>query len=147
MKNFLNAFIMCLFSVVSFSQAEKNKSEVNSIKVAEKSIDNSSGKPVYKNTGNPVEDQRVYDEAKAKYINEQADLKSHSIKVEEKTAIENKIKQIDSHINSINIKTEYVLNHPEDKKVAEQQGWFEDMKKTKEQLELKKAELIKSLEK
>jgi hypothetical protein len=60
--------------------------------------------------------------------------------------VKKQLTQIESHLNSIRIKEEYILNNPEEKKVAEETGWFESMKTTKESLNLKKAELIKILE-
>lgn len=136
---------MCSFSLLAFSQ-EKVGSP-STVKVDSVSVNGTqSNKPQYIDTGNPVEDQKRYDEAKAKYIKEQESINKQILSAEERVAIENKIKQIDSHINSINIKTEYVLKNPDDKKVAEEQGWFEDMKATKEKLELKKKELQKILD-
>lgn len=143
MKNVFFTFLMCSISVFSFSQ-EKTQNSV--VKIENTTVEQTN-KPKYIDTGNPVEDQKKYDEAKGKYLKEQEDLKSQNLSAEEKMIIENKIKQIDSHINSINIKSDYILKNPSEKKIAEEQGWFDDMKKTKEQLELKKAELLKSLEK
>jgi hypothetical protein len=136
---------MCSFSLLALSQ-EKVRSTTNVKVDSVSTIGTQSNKPQYIDTGNPIEDQKRYDEAKAKYIKEQESLNKQVLSAEERVIIENKIKQIDSHINSINIKTEYVLKNPDDKKVAEEQGWFEDMKATKEKLELKKKELQKILD-
>lgn len=145
MKRFVFTCFMCSISLFGLTQ-EKSQT-TSTVKLDSANVQGSqNSKPKYIDTGNPVEDQKRYDEAKAKYLKEQESLKSQSLSAEEKLSIENKIKQIDSHINSINIKTEYILKNPEEKKIAEEQGWFEDMKATKEKLELKKKELQKILD-
>lgn len=150
MKNFIFTSFMCLISIAVFSQ-EKTRTISNQDTIQR--ISNT--KPVLVNTGNPAADQERYDSAKAKYISENPGVVSSTTSttttdtptaIESKEEIAKKIQQIDSHINSINIKSKAILNDPEQKRIAEQEGWFEDMKATKERLELKKQDLQKTLE-
>lgn len=138
---------MCLISIAVFSQ-EKTRTVSNQDTIQRIS----TGRPVFVNTGNPAADQERYDSAKSKYIAENPGVVSGSTTTETLPAIESKeeiakkIQQIDSHINSINIKSKAILNDPEQTRIAEKEGWFEDMKATKERLEAKKQALQKSLE-
>jgi hypothetical protein len=67
--------------------------------------------------------------------------------VRTKEVIEKEIKQVESHINSINIKREHILKDPKATEEAEKAGWFRDMSATQERLEKKKATLEAELEK
>lgn len=145
MKNIFFTCFMCSISLLGLSQEKSQTTSTTKVDTTNVVVPQIN-KPKYIDTGNPEEDQKKYDEAKGKYIEEQKMLKSQNLSIEEKTVIENKIKQIDSHINSINIKAEYILKNPDEKKIADEQGWFEDMKATKEKLELKKKELQKILD-
>lgn len=51
---------------------------------------------------------------------------------------------IDQHLNSIQIKWDWIMNNPEEKVIAEQEGWFEKMTIVREELEEKKKLLIDS---
>lgn len=148
MKNFIFTCIMCMISIAMFSQ--ENSRTASNQDTLQKTT---NGKPVFVNTGNPIADQERYDNAKAKYIAENPEVVSRKnvsnapTTIESKEEIAKKIQQIDSHINSINIKTNDILNNPEQKAIAEKEGWFEDMKATKERLEVKKQILLETLEK
>jgi len=54
------------------------------------------------------------------------------------------ISQIDSHLSAIETKRNYVLSDPAEKALANEQGWFEDMKKIEKSL-LKKRKELKAL--
>lgn len=147
MKNFIFTSLVCLISIAVFSQ-EKTRTTSSQDTLQ----GHSNGKPVFIDTGNPIADQERYDNAKTKYIKENPSsvqgnaVPKSLVSPESKEDIAKKIQQIDSHINSINIKTNDILNNPEQKIIAETEGWFEDMKATKERLESKKQALLKLLE-
>jgi hypothetical protein len=61
--------------------------------------------------------------------------------------IEKQITQIDYHLNSIEVKIQYIEENPDQKRIAEEEGWFTNMKSTKEALEQKKKDLQKLLSK
>lgn len=54
---------------------------------------------------------------------------------------ENEIAKIDSQIAAINTKIDIVQANPEEKALANESGWFNDMDNIKNQLEAKKLEL------
>ena len=55
------------------------------------------------------------------------------------------IAQIESHLAAIETKRNYILSNPEEKALAETQGWFETMIKVEEELLAKKAKLKLSI--
>lgn len=55
------------------------------------------------------------------------------------------ISLINSHLNSIKIKWDWILEHPEDKAIADEQNWFVRMTEIKAELESKKQKLVESL--
>ena len=71
----------------------------------------------------------------------QVEAGENSLSPEKRAKIEKEIAQIVSHINSINIKREYILNNPEENAIAESEGWYTDMDATIERLEARKEEL------
>lgn len=64
---------------------------------------------------------------------------SNSSEPVDTVAIQQKIKAIDDHINAINIKTNYINNNPEEKALAESNGWFVEMANIKSELLVKKS--------
>lgn len=68
-------------------------------------------------------------------------LKSVQIYID---SINYEIMLIDQHLNSIQIKWDWIMNNPEEKVIAEQEGWFEKMTIVREELEEKKKLLIDS---
>lgn len=54
---------------------------------------------------------------------------------------QSEIDKIDAQIASINTKISYVNSNPEEKEIAINSGWFEDMSNIKSQLQSKKLEL------
>ena len=54
------------------------------------------------------------------------------------------ISQIDSHLLAIETKRNYILSNPTEKALAEEHGWFEQMKKIEKSL-LKKKDELKAL--
>lgn len=141
MKNLVFTSCMCALSMLSFSQEKaQSTTEVKPVTTE------NSEKPKFVDTGNPEEDNKRYNEAKTLYIKQQEEKKNDPSSPDYIENVKNQLTQIESHLNSIRIKEEYILNNPEEKKVAEETGWFESMKTTKESLNLKKAELIKILE-
>lgn len=59
--------------------------------------------------------------------------------------VNRQINQIDSHIGSIKIKWDYILNNPAEKEIAEENGWFTDMTRIKKELLEKRENLLNSL--
>jgi hypothetical protein len=55
------------------------------------------------------------------------------------------IAQIDSHLAAIETKRNYIIANPEEKSLAEEQGWFETMSKVEEELLAKKEKLYLSI--
>lgn len=55
------------------------------------------------------------------------------------------IELVNSHLNSIQIKWDWIMNNPEEKVIAEEQGWFVKMTAVREELEQKKLSLTNSL--
>lgn len=60
-------------------------------------------------------------------------------------SINHQILLVNSHLNSIQIKWDWVLNNPEEKAIAENGNWFEDMTEIRTRLETRKQKLINSL--
>ena len=60
--------------------------------------------------------------------------------------INRQVIQIDSQLNSIQIKWDYVMNNSSEKAIADENGWFDDMTRIKKELEDKKQVLINSLQ-
>lgn len=54
------------------------------------------------------------------------------------------ISQINGHLSAIETKRNYILSDPAEKALAQEQGWFEDMKKIEKSL-LKKKEKLTAL--
>lgn len=54
------------------------------------------------------------------------------------------ISQINEHLSAIETKRNYILSDPAEKSSAQEQGWFEDMKKIEKSL-LKKKEKLTAL--
>ena len=62
-----------------------------------------------------------------------------------KQTVLKQIAQIDSHLAAIETKKKYILSSPEEKAIAEEQGWFATMSKVKEELLAKKEKLYLSI--
>ena len=62
-----------------------------------------------------------------------------------KQAVLKQIAQIDSHLGAIATKRNYILANPEEKTLAEEQGWFETMTKIEKELLAKKEKLKLSI--
>ena len=62
-----------------------------------------------------------------------------------KQSVLKQIAQIDSHLAAIETKRNYILANPEEKALAETQGWFETMTKVEEELLAKKEKLKSSI--
>lgn len=60
-------------------------------------------------------------------------------------SINKQIQQIESHLNSIQIKWDYVQNDPSENQLATDNGWFDDMTAIKNSLTTKKQVLTDSL--
>lgn len=69
-----------------------------------------------------------------------------TISTEKKEQVQKRIAQIDSHLNSIQIKWDFILEHPEEKEVAEEKGWFDDMNRIKNELIEEKNRLLDLLD-
>lgn len=52
---------------------------------------------------------------------------------------------VNSHLNSIQIKWDWILSNPEEKVIADENGWFDNMTIVKQELEEKKQVLIGTL--
>jgi hypothetical protein len=55
------------------------------------------------------------------------------------------IAQIDSHLAAIETKRNYILSNPEEKTIADEQGWFDTMDKVEEELLTKREKLYLSI--
>ena len=64
---------------------------------------------------------------------------------EKKQEVLKQIGQIESHLSAIQTKREYILSNPQEKALAEEQGWFETMEKVKGELIAKKKKLYLSI--
>jgi len=53
---------------------------------------------------------------------------------------------VNSHLNSIQIKWDWIMNNPEEKSLAEDEGWFDRMAAVKQELEEKKLLLLDALQ-
>lgn len=60
-------------------------------------------------------------------------------------SIRKQIQQVDSHLNSIQIKWDYIQNDPAEKQLATDNGWFDKMTAVKKSLTAKKQLLTDSL--
>lgn len=146
-KNLFTCF-MCFITYSAFTQ-EISKQENPTVSESKDTIaQKPPGYPIFVDTGNPLEDSKRYDAIKEKYlIDHPITPIAKSIPTVSEADVLQQIKNIDSHLKSIEIKSEYLLKDPALKEQAEKDGWFEDMKATKLKLEQRKAELIQSLEK
>ena len=74
-------------------------------------------------------------------------VESDSIKAQKifNDSINYQVSLINSHLNSIQIKWDWILNHPEEKAIAEEEKWFEHMTAIRAKLEARKQTLINSL--
>lgn len=70
---------------------------------------------------------------------------SQQVDEAKKQAVLKQIEQIDSHLGAIETKRNYILANPEEKALAEEQGWFETMSKVEEELLAKKEKLKLSI--
>jgi len=59
--------------------------------------------------------------------------------------INQEIALIDQNLKAIQVKWDFIVNSPEDKKVADETGWFEDMTRIKLELQQKRKLLVESL--
>ena len=59
----------------------------------------------------------------------------------QKFEIQQQIAQIEYHLQAIESKKEFILSDPNEKAIAEEQGWFENMEKTSKELIEKKNQL------
>lgn len=78
-------------------------------------------------------------------VSQSSSNQANEISPEKKKEAQKRISQIDAHLNSIEIKRNYILEHPEEKDLAEQQGWFDDMDRIKNELIAEKERLQKLL--
>ena len=75
------------------------------------------------------------------------DQESYKQQVDEtkKQEVLKQIAQIESHLAAIETKRNYILANPQEKILAEEQGWFETMSKVEEELLSKKEKLYLSI--
>jgi hypothetical protein len=66
---------------------------------------------------------------------------SNEITEEKKIEIREKLKLVDSHLQAIEIKRKYILENPDQKEIAEREGWFKDMDRQIEELNERKRAL------
>ena len=97
MKLILSLLLVCLFCFDTYSQA----SQPDTLKRVETSSKFSYGEIERKNVKN--------------------------LSQEEKSDIEERIRRVESLIQSIEIKKQLILENPEQKVIAEKEGWFKDM--------------------
>ena len=76
---------------------------------------------------------------------EQDSIKTVKLNILHNLEVNKEISQIDSHLNSIQFKWDYIENDPIEKKIADENGWFTDMTDIRSALEEKKLVLINSL--
>ncbi len=60
-------------------------------------------------------------------------------------SINYQVSLVNSHLNSIQIKWDWILKNPKEKAIAEEEKWFEDMTAIRAKLEVRKQTLINSL--
>jgi hypothetical protein len=116
-KNNWVILLLFLFPIISNAQTKELKSRVNT-----KSVNTNS-------TPSPVELDKIKTK---KLFND---------------SINNQVSLINSHLNSIQIKWDWVMNNPEKKLIAEESKWFEDMTAIRAKLNARKKLLINSLKK
>ncbi len=68
-----------------------------------------------------------------------------TLATEKAVEIQNKIARIDSHLQAIETKKAFVLSNEEETQRATESGWFDSMAEIKNQLIVKKTELINYL--
>ena len=77
------------------------------------------------------------------------DQESYKQQIDEtkKHEVLKQISQIESHLVAIEMKRNYILANPQEKILAEKQGWFEKMSKVEDELLSKKEKLYLSINK
>lgn len=66
-------------------------------------------------------------------------------RVHDKNYYQEEIAKIDNQISAIDTKIEYVKSDPQEKKLAEESGWFTEMEATKEKLRAERTNLEQKL--
>lgn len=66
---------------------------------------------------------------------------SNEITDEKKIQIREKLFLVDSHLEAIEIKRKYILENPDQKAIADKEGWFDDMDRQIEALNERKRAL------
>lgn len=159
MKNTLIVIILTLFSVHVFGQ-EKAKINV----VEGKTVKSAHNKTTYSNHDSKVgtdkksseepviilrlssSDNVVADEKKTEVIPASNNENSDKPIVKEKPvkSIDQQIQDLDTYINAIDIKVEWVKNNPEEDKMAKETGWYEKMNENRKNSLNQKEKLLKS---
>lgn len=65
--------------------------------------------------------------------------------IHDKAYYQTKIEEIDYTLQAIKIKKDYILSNPEEKEIATNNGWFENMRQVEEQLNAEKQQLIQKI--
>jgi hypothetical protein len=63
----------------------------------------------------------------------------------QRTELTKSLSIVDGQIQAIRKKREYILSQPDQKEIAEKEGWFDDMKATEERLIEKRKGLLETL--
>ncbi len=66
---------------------------------------------------------------------------ANQISEDQKIEIRSKLDLIESHLEAIEIKRKFILDNPEQKAIAEREGWFTDMARQIEELQERKRAL------
>lgn len=130
---------MVILFAMSFSVSAQEVKNVQ--KTTENSNQSNDSKPVFIDTGNPEQDRINYEKAKHQYKID------HGMINDPKVDLQKEIDIINQNISAIHTKMDYVKSNPEDLKVAEDKGWFDDMNKILDQLNAKKQLKLDELKK
>lgn len=81
-------------------------------------------------------------EVKSKFSSGEIQSKgANQISEDQKNEIKSKLVLIESHLEAIEIKRKFILDNPEQKAIAEREGWFTDMARQIEELQERKRAL------
>lgn len=134
MKSIIFTAVFSTFGIISYGQ------EITVQEVPTEKIEKTSDKPQFINTGNPQQDTLNYYQAKDAYYIKKGEMANPNDEIIRKIEIK------DQQIKAIQSKMEYVNNNPEEKKKAEESGWFDQMNQTIIRLETQKNELKSTLD-
>jgi uncharacterized membrane protein len=141
MKTLINFISVVLFLTISnliFAQTEQNPNTIikTNIDSKQQTIQTTKISEVYDNSDDTVT-----------HIEKAYSIGSDGIQhLHDKAYFQEQLNSVDYMLQAIDDKINYVNSNPEEKTIATQNGWFQQMQDNKIELQSKRAELIQKIE-